>query len=151
MSWDSPGLQPTWDSQPIVPSPSMRLTTPQHRLAAWALDTVLISLTFVIGWLIWSLFTWKTGQSPAKRILKIQVFNVETNQPVSWGHMAIYEFLCNLAFNMVAALIYMLTFGVFGVLPFVALWLIDFCWYWKDGKKRTIRDNFVKVIVVNIA
>jgi hypothetical protein len=65
--------------------------------------------------------------------------------------MAIYEFLCNLAFNLVGALIYFVTFGLLGALPFVALWLIDFCWYWKDGKKRTLRDNLVKVVVVNIA
>lgn len=150
MSWDTPATQPNWDSQPSYQQ-TLRLASSQHRIASLLLETVLFSLTLGIGWLIWSLFTWKTGQSPAKKILKIRVFHVKTNQPVTWGHMAIYEFLCNLSLNLVAALIYMMTFGLLGPLPFLALWLIDFCWYWKDGKKRTLRDNFVKVVVVNIA
>ena len=151
MTWDTPASQPSWDSQPSYQPPALRLASSQHRIGSWALDTVLISLTFGIGWLIWSLFTWKTGQSPAKKILKIRVFHVETSQPVTWGHMAIYEFLCNLTLNLAAALIYTMTFGLLGPLPFLALWLIDFCWYWKDGKRRTIRDNVAKVVVVNIA
>ena len=151
MSWDTPASQPSWDSPQSYQTPALRLASSQHRIASLLLETVLFSLTLGIGWLIWSLFTWKTGQSPAKKILKIRVFHVETNQPVTWGHMAIYEFLCNLSLNLVAALIYMMTFGLLGPLPFLVLWLIDFCWYWKDGKKRTLRDNFVKVVVVNIA
>jgi hypothetical protein len=44
-----------------------------------------------------------------------------------------------------------MTFGILTLLPFFVFWVTDFCWYWKDGKKRTIRDNVVKVVVVNIA
>jgi uncharacterized RDD family membrane protein YckC len=115
------------------------------------LDLVLIFLTFGIGWIIWSLFTWKDGQSPAKKILKIRVFAFESNQPVSWGHMAIYEFLFGMAVAMVCSVINFLTFGLLGSFAYFVMWVTDFCWYWKDGKKRTIRDNIVKVIVVNIA
>ena len=151
MSWDTPATQPNWDSQPSYQPPALRLTTPQHRIASWALDTVLVSLTFVIGWLIWSLFSWKNGQSPAQRILKIRVFSFGSNQPVTWGHMAIYEFLFGFAVILACALVNLMTFGLLTLLPFFVFWVTDFCWYWKDGKKRTIRDNVVKVVVVNIA
>ena len=151
MSWDTPGSQPTWDSQPIVPSPSMRMASSQHRIASLVLDTVLIFLTLGIGWLIWSMFTWKEGQSPAKKILKIRVFDAQSHQPVTWGHMAIYELLFGMAVAMVCSFINFLTFGLLGSFTYFVMWVTDFCWYWKDGKKRTIRDNIVKVIVVNIA
>jgi uncharacterized RDD family membrane protein YckC len=115
------------------------------------LEPVLIFLTAGIGWLIWSLFSWKNGQSPAQRILKIRVFSFGSNQPVTWGHMAIYEFLFGFAVILACALVNLMTFGLLTLLPFFVFWVTDFCWYWKDGKKRTIRDNVVKVVVVNIA
>lgn len=151
MSWDNSGSQQTWDSQPTIATRSMRMASSQHRIASLALDTVLIFLTLGIGWLIWSLFTWKDGQSPAKKILKIQVFDAQSHQPVTWGHMAIYELLFGMAVAMVCSFINFLTFGLFGSFAYFVIWVTDFCWYWKDGKKRTIRDNIVKVIVVNVA
>ena len=151
MSWDTPASQPSWDSQPSYQPPALRLASSQHRIASMALDSVLFFLTFGIGWFIWSLFTWKSGQSPAKKILKIRVFDVKTNQPVTWGHMAIYEFLFGVAVSIASTIINVITFGLLGFWPFFIFWVVDFCWYWKDGKKRTIRDNVVKVVVVNIA
>ena len=151
MSWENWDSNSTWDSQPIVPTHSLRLASSQHRIASMILDLVLIFLTLGIGWIIWSLFTWKDGQSPAKKILKIRVFAFESSQPVSWGHMAIYEFLFGMAVAMVGSVMNFLTFGLLGSFAYFVMWVTDFCWYWKDGKKRTIRDNIVKVIVVNIA
>ena len=150
MSWDTPATQPNWDSQPSY-QPALRLASSQHRIASLLLETVLFSLTVGIGWLIWSLFTWKTGQSPAKKILKIRVFHVETNQPVTWGHMAIYELFFGVVVATICSIVNFLTFGLLGFVTYFIFWLTDFCWYWKDGKKRTLRDNFVKVVVVNIA
>jgi hypothetical protein len=65
--------------------------------------------------------------------------------------MAIYEFLFGFAVLLACAFITFVTFGLLTMLPFVVFWVTDFCWYWKDGKKRTLRDNLVKVVVVNIA
>jgi len=127
------------------------MASSQHRIASLVLDTVLLFLTLGFGWLIWSLFTWKEGQSPAKKILKIRVYDAQSHQPVTWGHMAIYELLFGIAVGMVCSVINFLTFGLLGSFAYFVMWVTDFCWYWKDGKKRTIRDNIVKVIVVNIA
>lgn len=151
MSWDTPTSQPNWDSQPSYQAPALRLASSQHRMAAMVLDFVLFILTAGIGWFIWSLVTWKNGQTPAKKILKIRVFNFGSNQPVAWGHMAIYEFLFGMAVALAFLLVNLMTFGLLGLLPYFVFWVTDFCWYWKDGKKRTIRDNVVKVVVVNIA
>jgi hypothetical protein len=151
MSWDTPASQPSWDSQPSYQQPALRLASSQHRIAAMLLDSVLFFLTVGIGWFIWSLFTWKNGQTPAKKILKIRVFSVKSNLPVTWGHAAIYELLFGIAVAIVCSFVNFLTFGLLGSLTYFVFWVTDFCWYWKDGKKRTIRDNVVKVVVVNIA
>lgn len=65
--------------------------------------------------------------------------------------MAIYEFLFGFAVILACVLVNLMTFGLLTLLPFFVFWVVDFCWYWKDGKKRTLRDNVVKVVVVNIA
>ena len=151
MSWDAPVSQPSWDSQPNLQMPALRLASSQHRIASMLLDSILIFVTFGIGWLIWSLFTWKDGQSPAKKILKIRVFRDDSHTQVSWGHMAIYELFFGVVVASICSIVNLLTFGLLGSVTYFIFWLTDFCWYWKDGKKRTIRDNVVKVVVVNIA
>jgi len=151
MSWESSASLPEWNTPAAPHSNSLRLASSQHRIGSLVLDTVLIFVTLGIGWLIWSLFTWKEGQSPAKKILKIRVFDAQSHQPITWGHMAIYELLFGMAVALVCSFINFLTFGLLGSFAYFVLWVTDFCWYWKDGKKRTIRDNIVKVIVVNIA
>jgi uncharacterized RDD family membrane protein YckC len=100
---------------------------------------------------MWSLFTWKDGQSPAKKILKIRVFRDDSRTQVSWGHMAVYELFFGVVVASICSIVNLLTFGLLGSVTYFIFWLTDFCWYWKDGKKRTIRDNVVKVVVVNIA
>ena len=151
MSWESSASIPEWDAQPISISRSMRLASSRHRIASMLLDSLLIFVTFGIGWLIWSLFTWKDAQSPAKKILKIKVFRDDSRGQVSWGHMAIYELGFGLAVAAICSVINLITFGLLGSLAYFIFWVTDFCWYWKDGKQRTIRDIVVKVIVVNIA
>jgi hypothetical protein len=151
MSWDTPASQPSWDLPQSYQAPALRLASSQHRIAAMFLEPVLFVLTGGIGWIIWSLLSWKNGQSPAQRILKIRVFSFGSNQPVTWGHMAIYEFLFGFAVILACVLVNLMTFGILTLLPFFVFWVTDFCWYWKDGKKRTIRDNVVKVVVINIA
>jgi len=151
MSWDTPDSQPSWDSQPNFQMPFLRLASSRHRIASMLLDSVLIFVTFGIGWLIWSLFTWKDAQSPAKKILKIRVFRDDSHTQVSWGHMAIYELFFGVVVASICSIVNLLTFGLLGSVTYFIFWLTDFCWYWKDGKKRTIRDNVVKVVVVNIA
>jgi hypothetical protein len=64
-----------------------------HRFAGYCLDIALMIVTFYFGWLIWSLVTWADGLTPAKQILKMQVYSRDTKRPASWGHMAIRQFL----------------------------------------------------------
>ncbi|NCU90101.1 MAG: hypothetical protein EBV63_05340, partial [Actinobacteria bacterium] len=49
-------------------------------------------VTLFVGWVIWNLYTWKTGQTPAKRILKQVVVDANTGEVFSWSRMALREF-----------------------------------------------------------
>jgi uncharacterized RDD family membrane protein YckC len=120
----------------------MRYASFQHRLGAYALDAVLAVLTLGIGWLIWSLVVWGEGQTPAKKILKIRVRHFETGSVVTWGHMAIREFLVPLTVGIAANL----TFG------FVAVaWIIIEIVFYFTKNSRTLRDLWVKTAVINEA
>ncbi|MGA0852947.1 MAG: RDD family protein, partial [Candidatus Nanopelagicaceae bacterium] len=59
---------------------SEQLASVQARFGAALLDAALLVVTLVIGWVIWSLYTWQTGQSPAKRILKQVVVDASTGE-----------------------------------------------------------------------
>ena len=114
----------------------------QHRLGAYALDCVLAALTLGIGWIIWSLIVWGEGQTPAKKILKIRVYATTTERAATWGHMAVREFLFWLAVY-IATLLFA---------PIGLVWIVlEIVWFFKDGKSRTLRDEWSKTFVVNEA
>ena len=129
----------------------MRYASFQHRLGALVLDVVLMGLTLGIGWLIWSLVIWGNGQTPAKQILKIRVYNAETGRVVTWGHMALREALLGWWFGLgiASGLLSLVTFGI-GGLAFIAWYVVEIVFYFtKDS--RTLRDLWAKTAVINVA
>lgn len=74
-------------------APAPQLATPQARLGAYLVDLGLLLVTLVIGWLIWSFFTWQTGQTPAKRLMRQVVIDVRTGRPFTWVQMLLREFV----------------------------------------------------------
>lgn len=125
-----------WGSPNLVPA------TFQHRLGALALDSALALCTFGIGWIIWSLVVWGEGQTPAKKILKIRVYAATTERPATWGHMAVREFLFWFAVSIASTIF----------APIALVWVVlEIVWFFKDGKSRTLRDEWAKTIVVNEA
>jgi uncharacterized RDD family membrane protein YckC len=123
-------------------TPSFRYATFQHRLGAIALDAGLMILTLGIGWIIWSLIIWGDGQTPAKRILKLRTLNQTNGRTASWGHMAIREFLVPLTVSIASSI----TAGIAGI----AWIVVEIVFYFTKGQ-RTMRDYWVKTVVVNEA
>jgi uncharacterized RDD family membrane protein YckC len=119
-----------------------RFASFQHRLGAYALDAGLALLTLGIGWLIWSFIVWPEGQTPAKKILKLRTINAVTKMPATWGHMAIRELLVPLTVAIAS--------GATGGLAWAAWITIEICFYFLKGK-RTLRDYWVKTVIVNEA
>lgn len=73
----------------VSPQP---LASVQARLGSFLLDLGLMVVTLFIGWVIWNLYTWKTGQTPAKRLLRQVVVDANTGEVFSWSRMALREF-----------------------------------------------------------
>ena len=67
--------------------------SPTRRFTAWVLEIVLISGTAYIGWFIWSLITWRIGQTPAQNLLRIISINETTGAPAKRPQMFIRFFL----------------------------------------------------------
>ena len=121
-------------------SSSVRYASFQHRLGAIALDSVLAVLTLGIGWVIWSMIIWGEGQTPAKKILKLRTLNQTNGRSASWGHMAIRELLVPLTVSAASAA----TAGIAGI----AWIVVEIVFYFTKGQ-RTMRDYWVKTVVVN--
>lgn len=71
--------------------PAQPLASVQARLGSYALDIALVICTLAVGWIVWSFFTWQTGQTPAKRILKQQVVSSKDGQPFTFTQMLLRE------------------------------------------------------------
>jgi uncharacterized RDD family membrane protein YckC len=139
------------DNVPANPGSPMRYASFQHRLGALVLDGILMGLTVGIGWLIWSFIIWGNGQTPAKQILKIRVYNAENGRVVSWGHMALREALLGWWFGLgiASGILSLITFGI-GGLAFIAWYVVEIVFYFtKDS--RTLRDLWAKTAVINVA
>jgi uncharacterized RDD family membrane protein YckC len=78
--------------------------TVQHRLGGYALEAVLATVTFGIGYMIWSLIVWGQGQTPGKQILRMRVYATGTQRPATWGHMAVRQLLIPMGVNVAVIL-----------------------------------------------
>lgn len=103
-----------------------------QRLAAFLLDAALILLTCGIGWIVWSLFTWSNGQTPAKKILKMRTIVTRNREVATWGRMCMRELLCKQLIHLAAS-------STFLVLYFWPLW---------DRDHQELWDKMVDTVVV---
>ena len=63
------------------------------RLGASLLDGLLMLVTLGIGWLIWSVFLLNQATSPAKKMLGLQIVDVNTGVPATIQQMLLREIL----------------------------------------------------------
>ena len=68
----------------------METASPIRRLFADILDTVLLFLTLIIGYVIWCLIVLGRGQTPGKQLLGIYAIKRDGGR-VGWGTMFIRE------------------------------------------------------------
>lgn len=140
--------------------------TPQHRLGGNVLDVALLltsAITLFLGWLIWSLVLWGNGQTPAKQILRMRVYSIDTGKPASWGHMAVRQFLIPMAFSsiyipfFVAAMAVSVdssdfatgSIAILGSIAVIALQLCDALWIFKGNERQRLTDRWARTYVVN--
>jgi uncharacterized RDD family membrane protein YckC len=130
------------------PDSNLRVASFQHRLGSYFLDLGLAMLTLGIGWFIWALIVWGEGQTPAKKILKIRVYDFKSKKKVTWGHMAVREFLLPLAVGLGTLALDLVSFGILGTIGIIAYVVLEIVFYFTKGG-RTLRDIVASTLVVN--
>ena len=109
------------------------LSTPGKRLGGYLLDFLLVIVTLWIGWVVWSLFAWGRGQTPAKQLLGMRVLKLATSSTATWGTM----FLREVIGKFVGWIVNSFTLGI---LVFMLLW---------DKNNQEIWDKIAATIVVD--
>jgi uncharacterized RDD family membrane protein YckC len=113
-----------------------KLASPGRRVGQYLLDTLLILVTAVIGWLVWSLIIWRRGQTPGMQILHIRTVKIATAQTATWGTMFLREFVGRF---LIMGLIGSVFFPAWVVLVFMLLW---------DKNRQELWDKVAGTIVV---
>lgn len=111
------------------------LVPPGGRLSALLLDVGLAVITLGAGWLVWSLITWRAGQTPGKRLMGHVVADASTGVPLNWGRMALREIVVR---ALLGAVLGLATASVF--------LLADASMVFSDGH-RTLHDRLAGSIV----
>jgi uncharacterized RDD family membrane protein YckC len=142
--------------------------TPQHRLGGAALSVALMLssiITLFIGYMIWAMVAWGQGKTPAKQILKMRVYSIDTGKPATWGHMAVRQLLIPLAFSCVYIPFFVVAMSAaidyneaisssiagFGTLAIWALEITDAFWILKGDERQRLTDKWARTYVVNEA
>ena len=128
----------TDETPEIIDLEPQRLASVQARFGSALLDALLLIVTLFVGWVIWNLFTWKTGQTPAKRILKQVVVDAKTGEVFSWSRMALREFAVKGAAGNIAS-------GATSGITFV----IDSLFVFREDR-RTVHDLIVGSKVIQL-
>src|ERR1017187_5444754 len=91
------------------------LCSPGKRLGGYLLEGLLVVVTLVIGWFVWSLIAWGKGQTPAKQLLGMRVLKLTTGSAATWGTM----FLREIIGKAVGSIVNAFTLSIF---TFMILW-----------------------------
>ena len=97
------------------------------------MEFLLLVITLVIGYLIWTLIVFKDGQTPGKQVLKMRVVKLRTLRKASWGTMFLREFIAK---------------PIVEVLSWVTFY-IPYFWLLWDAKNQELWDKMVGTIVVD--
>jgi len=101
--------------QTLVLPQGTSAANPWIRLGSYFLEVILMIVTLYIGWLIWGCMTASSGQTPAKRLLKLRVINANTLKPVGFGKMF---WVRGILGGIVAQLAIVCTLGILLFMPF---------------------------------
>ena len=133
----SPPLASSYLEDPRLPN-GLVVSSYGRRLLAMLFDVLLTIDTIGIGWLIWTLFTYRDGQTPAKKLMKMRVVDVRTGTPYGWGQTFVREFLVK---GIVMTVISTITFGIG--------WLVGALLILSGEMHQTLWDRMMKSTVAD--
>ncbi len=87
------------------------------RFGALLLDVLLMIVTCVIGWLIWSIVLWQQSTSPAKKMLKLKIVDVNTGAPATMTQMLLREGLGKIVLGSITGITSLISAVLILVVP----------------------------------
>lgn len=143
-----PPPPPPMGGVPLVPQyqpaqntplpPGVVVSSAGKRLGGYLLEVVLVIVTLVLGWLIWSLIVWGQSTSPAKQLLKMKVLKKDTGLRASYGTMALRELVGK----------WLIVGLVIGSICGLVAIVLDFMLLW-DKDRQELWDKIAGTIVVD--
>ena len=106
------------------------LTSKSSRLLCALLEVVLAVLTIGIGYFIWQFFTYRTGQTPGKKLMGIRVVSLNDGKALPFWMTLLREWI-------VKGFIGGITFG------------IAYIWIMFDAKNQGLYDKVLNTVVVD--
>lgn len=91
------------------------VASPWVRLGSYFVEAILMVVTLGIGWLIWGAMTAGSGQTPAKRVMKLRVIDSGSLKPVGFARMF---WMRGFIAGIVAGVAITCTLGVLLFMPF---------------------------------
>lgn len=80
------------------------LANPGRRIGAWFLAIPLWIVTLGIGHIVWGLILWGRGQTPALKLLGMQVWRPDERRPATFWWMALREVIGRIADGILSIL-----------------------------------------------
>jgi uncharacterized RDD family membrane protein YckC len=112
--------------------PGVVVASTGRRIGAYFLAIPLLVVTLVIGYLVWGLILWnKNSTTPALKVLGMKCWDVQTNQPASFGQMVMRDLVGRIVEGLCI---------IIGIVSFVMFLGAD---------RRTIHDKIGRTIVVH--
>jgi uncharacterized RDD family membrane protein YckC len=74
----------------------VELASVGRRIGAYFLAIPLVIVTLGIGYLVWGLIAWGSGQTPTQQVLGMRCWRPEEGRVASWGWMAMREIVGNI-------------------------------------------------------
>jgi uncharacterized RDD family membrane protein YckC len=90
-----------------------QLASVGRRIGAFFLAIPLVIVTLGIGYLIWGLIVWGSGQTPALQVLGMRCWRPETGRVANWGWMALREIVGRIAENILWVITEVVSFIMF--------------------------------------
>lgn len=106
------------------------LTSKASRLLCALLEVVLAIVTLGIGYFIWQFFTYRTGQTPGKKLMGIRVISLNDGMALGFWMTLLREWVLK---------------GIIGSITFG----IAYAWILFDPKNQALYDKLIDAVVVD--
>ncbi|MFF3328364.1 RDD family protein [Streptomyces sp. NPDC002888] len=102
------------------------------RFGGYLLESVLIVCTVGIGWLIWALFLFPQGQTPAKQLLQMRIVHIAEPRTARFWRMFFRTFIAMPIVSVLATFTF----------------LIPYFWLFWDRNRQELWDKLASTLVV---